>query len=71
MLERLFPKQFDDQFPGKRPALWLLGFLIALKLVMSVNSIFNTASVASGADGIPDRKLWRRSPLAKCSRCSR
>jgi len=53
MLERLFPRQADNRFDGLRPALWLLGLLIALKLVMSVRSIFDTASVAAGADGIP------------------
>ena len=53
MLARLFPKQVDNRFEGYRAALWLLGLFIALKLVMSVNSIFNTASVAQGADAIP------------------
>jgi len=53
MLERLFPRQVDNRFDGHRSALWLLGLLIALKLVVSLNSIFNTASVAAGADGIP------------------
>ncbi|HEX8572205.1 MAG TPA: hypothetical protein VF759_05590 [Allosphingosinicella sp.] len=53
LLERLFPKQVDNRFDGHRAALWLLGLLIALKLVISLNSIFNTASVAQGADGIP------------------
>lgn len=53
VLERLFPRQVDNRFDGHRAALWLLGLLIALKLVVSLNSIFNTASVAQGADGIP------------------
>lgn len=53
MLERLFPRTVDNRFEGHRSALWLLGLLIALKLVVSLNSIFNTASVAQGADGIP------------------
>jgi hypothetical protein len=53
MLSRLFPRQADNGFEGHRAALWLLGLLIALKLVVSLNSIFNTASVAAGADGIP------------------
>lgn len=53
MIERLFPKQFDNCFKGRRAALWLLGLLIALRLVMSINSIFNTESVARGADGFP------------------
>jgi hypothetical protein len=52
MLSRLFPAQADNRFGGYRAALWLLGLFIALKLVISLNSIFNTASVASGADGI-------------------
>ena len=53
MLNRLFPRQADNRFDGHRAALWLLGLFVALKLVMSLNSIFNTASVAAGADGIP------------------
>ena len=53
MLDRLFPRQADNRFDGHRAALWLLGLLIALKLVVSLNSIFNTESVAAGADGIP------------------
>lgn len=52
-LSRLFPQQFDHRYEGRTAALWLLGLLIALKLVMSVNSILNTESVAAGADGIP------------------
>jgi hypothetical protein len=53
MLERLFPRQADNRFQGLRPALWLLGSLIFLKLAMSLNSMLNTESVAAGADGIP------------------
>lgn len=53
MLDRLFPKQVDNSFDGHRSALWLLGLFIALKLVMSLNSILNTGSVAAGADGLP------------------
>ena len=53
ILDRFFPRQVDNRFNGYRAALWLLGLFIALKLVMGVNSIFNTASVAAGADGIP------------------
>jgi hypothetical protein len=52
MLGRLLPKQADNRFAGYRAALWLLGLYVALKLVMGFNSIFNTASVATGADGI-------------------
>lgn len=53
MLSRLFPSPADNRFEGLRPALWLLGVLIFLKVAMSLNSIFNTESVAVGADGIP------------------
>jgi hypothetical protein len=52
VLYRLFPK-LGNEFVGNRAALWLLGLFIALKLMMSLNSIFNTAAVAAGADGIP------------------
>ena len=52
MLQRLFPERIDNRFEGHRLALWLLGIHLALKLVMSVNSIANTASIASGPDGL-------------------
>jgi hypothetical protein len=51
MIERLLPRQADKSFEGHRAALWLLGLFIGFKLVMSVNSILNTQSVAVGADG--------------------
>jgi hypothetical protein len=53
MLDRLFPRQADNSFEGHRAALWLFGILLALRFVVSVNSILNTAFVAAGADGIP------------------
>ena len=53
VLERLLPARIDNQFRGHRAALWLLGLYVALKLIMSLNSIFNTRSVATGADGLP------------------
>ena len=52
MFERLLPRRADNEYSGLRPALWLLGLFGALKLVMGLNSIFNTKSVATGADGI-------------------
>jgi hypothetical protein len=51
IFRRLFPRQFDNRYHGYKAALWLLGLFVALKLVVSVNSILNTASVAAGADG--------------------
>jgi hypothetical protein len=53
MLGRLLPSQVDNRFDGHRAALWLLGLVIAVRLAMSLRSIFNTAAVAGGADGIP------------------
>ncbi|HEX6250259.1 MAG TPA: hypothetical protein VFZ56_02360 [Gemmatimonadaceae bacterium] len=52
MLKRLFPTQVDNRFSGHRAALWLLGLFVGLKLVMSINSMLNTASIATG-DGLP------------------
>jgi hypothetical protein len=52
MLGRIFPRQVDNRFGGHRAALWLLGLLVALKFIVAVNSIANTASIAAG-DGIP------------------
>jgi len=52
MLGRLFPRQVDNRFDGHRAALWLLGLVIALKLIMSANSILNTEAIVTG-DGIP------------------
>ncbi|MGE0031506.1 MAG: hypothetical protein AB7T20_10345 [Steroidobacteraceae bacterium] len=53
MFNRIFPRQADNAFQGHRAALWLLGLFIALKLAMSVNSILDTATVATSADGLP------------------
>jgi hypothetical protein len=53
LLERLLPRQADNRFDGYRAALWLLGLLIALRLIISIRSILDTVSVAQGADGIP------------------
>ena len=52
VLDRLLPQQAGNRFDGHRAALWLLGLFVALKLIMSVNTILNTASIAAG-DGIP------------------
>lgn len=52
MLDRLFPRQVDNRFDGNRAALWLLGAFVALKLIMSFRSIFDTAAIVTG-DGIP------------------
>ena len=51
MLKRLFPDRIDNHFEGHRLALWLLAIHIGLRGVIGINSIANTAKIASGADG--------------------
>jgi len=53
MIDRLFPKQFDNVFRGLRPGLWLFAPVVLVELAMGVNSIINTSFVATSADGIP------------------
>jgi len=52
-LDRILPPSVDNTYRGQRLAPWLLVALVAVKVVMGVNSIVNGASVASSADGIP------------------
>ena len=53
MLSHILPRQIDNTYRGQRLALWILGLLVAMKLAMGLNSIFNGHEVASSADGIP------------------
>lgn len=53
MLERIFPKQFDNTYRGYTIAIWLLVLLVLFKLLMGGGSMFNTRNVMEGADGIP------------------
>ena len=38
-------------------ALWIFGLILLLRVVMSVNSIFNGHLVASSADGVEERTI--------------
>ena len=51
MIELFLPREANNRYRGHRAALWLFGLFIGLRLLMSINSIFNTGDVASGADG--------------------
>ncbi|HSM95707.1 MAG TPA: hypothetical protein VLT91_06670 [Rhizomicrobium sp.] len=53
MLNRIFPRQFDNNFRGHWLAVWLLVPVVLMRLVIGTNSMINTHSVATGADGIP------------------
>ena len=54
MLARVFPKQIDNaSYRGHWIAIVLLGLVAFLRLLMGVNSILNTRSVAVGADALP------------------
>ena len=49
----MIPRTIDNNYRGQKLALWLFGLVVLMKVVMSVNSIFNGPSVITGADGIP------------------
>ncbi len=53
MLDRILPRSVDNLYRGHKLALGIFAVLVALKVVMGVNSVFNAYSVASSADGIP------------------
>jgi len=53
MLNRLFPKQFDNTYRGHWFATWLFVPAVLMKLAMGVNSVINTRFVATAADAIP------------------
>jgi hypothetical protein len=47
MLSRIFPRRFDNEFPGSRLAIWLFVPLVFMKFMMGFNSF-----VAVSADGL-------------------
>lgn len=53
MINQLLPRSIDNTYRGHKVALWLFGFIVLMKVAMSLNSIFNGYSVASSADGVP------------------
>jgi hypothetical protein len=57
MLNRILPKTVDNNFRGWLVAIWLLAFYAFIKFIQGAESLFNTASTATGADGIPLRSL--------------
>jgi hypothetical protein len=53
ILNRIFPKQFDNSYRGHWLSLWLLVPIALVKATQGVNSIIMTREVAMKADGIP------------------
>jgi hypothetical protein len=53
MLERIFPRQFDNQYRGHWLGLALFVLVLALKALQGVNSIIWTRHIMASADGIP------------------
>ena len=53
MLDRIFPRQFDNAYRGHWLGLVLFVLIIALKAIQGFNSIVWTHTTMVGADGIP------------------
>jgi hypothetical protein len=50
---RILPQPIDNTYKGQKPALWLFGFVLLIKIVQSIVILINGGSVVKGADGIP------------------
>ena len=53
MSSSLLPRRADNEYRGRKVALWIFGLVVFAKLAMGLNATFNGRSVASTADGIP------------------
>jgi len=53
MLDRLFPKQFDNDFRGHPAAIWLLVPIVVVRGLQGVDCILRPAAIATSADAIP------------------
>ena len=53
LLRRIFPGQIDNNFRGRRLAIWLFGLYVLANLGEGAASVFNSTSTAMTADGIP------------------
>ena len=53
VLSRLFPRQIDNNFAGRRLAIWLFGLYVLANVGEGAASVFNSYSTAMTADGIP------------------
>jgi hypothetical protein len=53
MFERFLPQRLDNEYRGRKLALWLFGLVVLTKSVQSLSIIFAGSYTAVGADGIP------------------
>jgi putative Mn2+ efflux pump MntP len=53
MSSPLLPRRADNEYRGRKVALWIFGLVVFVKLAMGLNATFNGRSVATTADGIP------------------
>src|SRR6266699_1831923 len=53
MLNQLLPARLDNNYRGRRFALWLFGIVVLIRSIQSVMIIVNGYYVARSADGIP------------------
>jgi len=53
MLNRIFPKQFDNRYRGHWLGLALFVVVLIVKALQGMNSIIWTREIMAGADGIP------------------
>ena len=52
-MNALLPRPIDNQYPGYRLALWMLGAVVLFKGLMGLMCIFKGYDVAVRTDGIP------------------
>ena len=53
LLNQLFPERLDNDYRGRKLAVWLFGFVVLVKTLQMLVSIVNGYSTLRNADGIP------------------
>ena len=53
MFNQLLPQRIDNTYRGHKLALWLFALLLFMRVVMSLNVIFNSYVTLSTADSVP------------------
>ena len=53
MLESLLPQTIDNNYRGRKLALWIFGLVVAMRTLQSVMVIFKGYYTVTNADGIP------------------